>query len=76
MVLCAHACSAVSYSFVIPGTVACQAPLSMGFPRQVYWSGQPFPPPDLPNPGIEPTSPESPGLQADSTPPEPSRYYV
>ena len=35
-----------------------QAPLSMGFPRQEYWSGLPFPPPgDLPHPGVEPTSP-------------------
>ena len=38
--------------------VAHQAPLSMGFSRQIYWSGLPWPPPgDLPNPGIEPTSP-------------------
>ena len=38
-------------------TVAGQAPLSMGFSRQEYWSGLPFPPPgDLPNPGIKPTS--------------------
>ena len=37
-----------------PLAVALQAPLSMGFPRQEYWSGLPFPPPgDLPNPGIE-----------------------
>ena len=44
---------------VTPWTVAHQAPLSMGFPRQEYWSGLPFPPPgDLPNPGIEPISPE------------------
>ena len=44
-------------------TVALQAPLSMGFPRQVCWSGLPFPPPgDLPNPGIEPMSLESPVL--------------
>ena len=43
--------------FVTPGTVACQAPLSMGFSRQEYWSRLPFPPPrDLPNPGIEPGS--------------------
>ena len=36
-----------------PWTAACQAPLSMGFPRQEYWSGQPFPSPgDLPHPGI------------------------
>ena len=39
--------------FAIPGTVARQAPLSMGFPRQSYWSGVPCPPPgDLPDPGI------------------------
>ena len=38
-------------------TVACQVPLSMGLPRQEYWSGLPFPSPrDLPNPGIKPTS--------------------
>ena len=44
--------------FVTPWAVACQAPLSMGFPRQEYWSGLPFPPPgDFPNPGIEPVSP-------------------
>ena len=39
---------------------ACQAPLSMGFPRQEYWSGLPFPSPgDLPDLGIEPVSPAS-----------------
>ena len=59
--------------FVIPWTVAHQAPLSMGFPRQEHWSGLPFPPPgDLPDPGIEPASPTSPALQADSLPLEPS----
>ena len=43
--------------------VAHQAPLSMGFFRQEYWSWLPFPPPgDLPNPGIEPVSLESPAL--------------
>jgi len=43
--------------FVTPWTVACQAPLSMGFSRQEYWSGLPFPPPgDLPHPGTEPKS--------------------
>ena len=42
----------------IPWTVACQAPLSMGFSRQEYWNGLPFPSPgDLPDPGIEPESP-------------------
>ena len=54
--------------FVTPWTVACQAPLSMGFPRQEYWSGLPFPSPgDLPSPGIEPTSPVFPALQAESS---------
>ena len=44
-------------------TVAHQALLSMGFSRQEYWSGLPFPPPgNLPDPGIEPTSPEAPAL--------------
>ena len=47
-----------------PWTVACQDPLSMGFSRQEYWSGLPFPSPGvLPDPGIEPSSPT---LQADS----------
>ena len=47
-----------------PQTVACQGPLFMGFPRQEYQSGLPFlSPGDLPDPGIEPGSPES---QADS----------
>ena len=46
-----------------PWTVACQAPLSMGFSRQEYWSGLPFPSPgDLPDPRIEPASPVSPAL--------------
>ena len=40
--------------YVTPWTVAHQAPLSMGFPRQEYWSGLPCPSPgDLPNPGIK-----------------------
>ena len=48
-------------------TVVCQAPLSMGFSRQEYWSGWPFPSPeDLPDPGIRPASPVSLALQADS----------
>ena len=49
--------------FMTLWTVACQAPLSMGFSRQEYWSGLPFPSPgDLPNPGIELTSLVSPEL--------------
>ena len=44
--------------FATPRTAACLAPLSMGFPRQEYWSGLPFRSPgDLPDPGIKPTSP-------------------
>ena len=50
-------------------TVARQSPLSMGFSRQKYWSGLPFPSPgDLPNPGIKPGSP---ALQADALSSEP-----
>ena len=50
-------------------TVACQAPLSIGFSRQEYWSELLFPSPgDLPDPGIEPGPP---ALQADSLPSEP-----
>ena len=44
----------MSDSFATPWTVARQAPLSMEFPREEYWSGLPFPPPgDLPNPEIQ-----------------------
>ena len=46
-----------SDSLATPATVFHQAPLSMGFPWQEYWSRLPFPPPrDLPNPGIKPVS--------------------
>ena len=55
--------------FVTPWTVAYQAPPSMEFSRQEYWSGLPFPSPgDPPNPGVEPMSP---ALQADALPSEP-----
>ena len=54
--------------FATPWTVAHQAPPSMGFSRQEYWSGVPFPSPeDLPNPEIKPGSP---ALQADTLPSE------
>ena len=54
--------------FMTPWTLAHQAPVSMGFSRQIHWSGeQPFPG-DLPNPGTEPRPP---ALQADSLPSEP-----
>ena len=68
-------CQVVSDSFVTPWTEAHQASLSMGFPRQEYWSGWPFPSPgDLPDQGIKPTCPalaggffmaESPGKPSD-----------
>ena len=60
--------------FATPGTVARQAPLSMGLSRQEYWSGLPCPPPgDLPDPGIESVSLAFPALQAGSLPTEPPR---
>ena len=65
-------------TLAIPRTVAHQTPLSMGFSRQEYWSGLPFPClRNLPNPGIEPWSP---ALQADSLPAElprkPWSWYI
>ena len=58
--------------FAIPWTVAHQAPLSMGFSRQEYWSGLPCPPSgDLLHPGIKPASLMPPALQAGSLPSEP-----
>ena len=55
--------------FATPWTVAYQAPPSMEFSRQEYWSGLPFPSPgDVPNPGIKPGSP---ALQAGTLPSEP-----
>ena len=55
--MCVPSCWVISNYFVTPWTVACQAPLFMGFPRQEYWSRLPFPSPwDLPNPGIKPGS--------------------
>ena len=50
-------------------TAACQAPLSIGFSRQEYWSRLPCSPPrDLLTPVMEPVSPAAPALQADSLP--------
>ena len=57
----------MSDSFATPWTVAHQAPLSIGFPRQEYWSVLPFPSPrDLPDPGVETVSLKSLALQEDS----------
>ena len=59
----------MSDSSAAPWTVARQVPLPVGFPRQEYWSGLPFPSPgDLPDPGIEPGSP---AFQADTLTSEP-----
>ena len=68
---CGLYCSLLTCVLLVlnPWTGARQAPLSMGFPRQEYWSGLPFPSPgNLPNPGIKPGSP---ALQADPLPSEP-----
>ena len=57
MCACSQSLSCV-WLFVTPWTVAHQAPLSKGFPRQEYWSGLPFPSSgELPDPGTELTSP-------------------
>ena len=69
--MCEHAClvTSVMSDSTTPWTVAHQAPLSMGFSRQEYWSGLPCTPPrDLPDPGIEPMPSALPALQADSLP--------
>ena len=66
VLLLMHVCSVVP-ALCSPWAVGHQAPLSIGFPKLEYWSGFLFPSPkDLPGPGIQPTSPESPALQEDS----------
>ena len=65
---CVLSCFSCVRLFATLWTVACQAPLYMGFSRQEYWSELPFPSPgDLPYPGIKP---KSPALQTDSLPSE------
>ena len=76
-----HPCMLCCFShvrlFVILWNVACQAPLSIGFSKQEYWSGLPVHSPgDLPDPGLEPKSPT---LQADSLlsePPGKQRHII
>ena len=65
--MCVFSCSVIfDCNFM---DCSCQTPLSMGFPRQEYWSGLPFPSPgNLPDLGIEPASPGSSALQANSLP--------
>ena len=66
---CVLNCFSCVQLFATPWTVACQAPLSMGFSRQKYWRGLPYPSPgDLPNPGIEPASLKYPALAEGSLP--------
>ena len=67
---CVRVCMLSHFShiqlFVTLWTVACQAPLYMGFSRQEHWSGLPRPPPENPsNPGIKPASSVAPALQGD-----------
>ena len=78
-----HVCVLLAQSCLTlcnPWTIACKAPLSMGWSRQEYWSGFPCPPPgDLSNPGMEPVSLVSFALQADSlstAPPEESMLLL
>ena len=64
-------------SFVTLWTAACQAPLSMGFPRQEYWGGLPFPSAgDLPDPRTEPTSPALAGGFFTAEPPRKPPHLV
>ena len=74
-----YACSAVSDS-ATPWIVTQQAPWSVGFPRQEYWSGLPLPPPGgLPDPGIKPASPVAPSLAGGfftTEPPEKPIKYI
>ena len=64
---CVLSCFGHVRLFATEWNIAQQAPLSMGFLREEYWDGLPFPPPgDLPDPGIEPTSHVTPALQVDS----------
>ena len=67
LIACLLSCFSCIRLFATLWTVACQAPLSVGFSKQEYWSGLPCTPPgDLPNPRIETASPETPALQAGS----------
>ena len=71
--LCMIRCFSRVWLFVTSWTIAHQAPLSMGFSKQEYWSELPCPTPgDLPDPRIKLTSPTSPALQSDSLPTEAS----
>ena len=69
--------SVVSDSFETPWTSDRQAPLSIGFPRQEYWSGLPFPPPgDLPHPETKPTFPALAGRFFTAEPPRKTKGWL
>ena len=73
MIKMEHVCAkSLQLCLTLGNTMDCsphQSPLSMGFPKREYWRELTFPPPgELPDPEIEPTSPEAPELQADSLP--------
>ena len=71
--MCVPSCWVISNYFVTPWTVACQAPLFMGFPRQEYWSRLPCPSPwDLPDPGIKPVAPVLAGRLFNTSPRKPN----
>ena len=74
--VCMFSCCHVQL-FATPWTIVLQAPLSMGFPRQEYWSGLPFPSPeDLPDPVIKPASPTLAGRFVTTKPPgKPSEHF-
>ena len=78
MCSCMLSCFSHVQLFVILWTVDCQAPLSMGFSRQEYWSGLPCPPPgNLPHPGTEPRSPTMQVVSLLSEPPgKPIEYPI
>ena len=68
--VCVCVCSIAESCWTLCDSVGHQAPLSVGFSRQEYWSGLPFPTPrDLPNTGMEPASPAVPGIFFTSEPP-------
>ena len=70
-------CTKSCPTLATPWTVACQAPLSMGFSRQEYWSGLPFPSPrNLTDPGIKPRSPAMQAEALTSEPPGNPKYNI
>ena len=74
---CCLVAKSVSDSFATPCVLTCQVPLSMGFPRQEYWSGLSFPSPgDLPDPAIKPIYPALPSGFFATEPPGKPKYVL